>query len=128
MALTTGDGLPLAATIHSASLGEVTLFEGLLQQRVLKCQLPRLIYDRAADSDPPRVRLTKQGTELVCPHRKNRKKPPPQGGRKLRRYKVERINAWFQNFRRLIIHYEVLPHLFQGLVHAALMLIGLRRL
>ena len=83
MALTTGDGLPLAATVHSASPGEVTLIEGLLQQRVLKRNLPRLIYDRAADSDPLRVRLTLQGTELICPHRKNRKKPPTQDGRKL---------------------------------------------
>ena len=132
MALTTGDGLPLAATVHSASPGEVTLIEGLLQQRVLKRQLPRLIYDRAADSDPLRVRLTKQGTELICPHRKNRKKPPTQDGRKLRRYKrrwkVERLNAWLQNFRRLIVRYEVLPHLFQGLVHAACLVIVLRRL
>ena len=80
MALTTGDGLPLAATVHSASPGEVTLIEGLLQQRVLKRNLPRLIYDRAADSDPLRVRLTLQGTELICPHRKNRKKPPTQDG------------------------------------------------
>ena len=102
----TGDGLPLAATVHSASPGEVTLIEGLLEQRVLKRKLPRLIYDRAADSDPLRVRLTQQGTELICPHRKNRKKPPTQDGRKLRRYKrrwkVERLNAWLQNFRRLI--------------------------
>jgi hypothetical protein len=71
MALTTGDGLPLATTVHSASPGEVTLSEGLLQQRVLKRQLPRLIYDRAADGDPLRVRLMKKGTELICPHRKN---------------------------------------------------------
>ena len=52
MALTTGDGLPLAATVHSASPGEATLIEGLSQQRVLKRQLPRLIYGRAADSEP----------------------------------------------------------------------------
>ncbi len=43
MALTTGDGLPVAATVHSASPGEVTLIEGLLQKRVLKLQLPRLL-------------------------------------------------------------------------------------
>ena len=132
MALTTGDGLPLAATVHSASPGEATLIEGLLQQRVLKRKLPRLIYDRAADSDPLRVRLTRRGTELICPHRKNRKKPPTQDGRKLRRYKrrwkVERLNAWLQNFRRLIFRHEVQPELFEGLVHAACVVIVLRRL
>lgn len=132
MALTTGDGLPLAATVRSASPGEVTLVEGLVGQRVLKCKLPRLLYDRAADSDPIRVRLTKQGTELICPHRKNRKKPPTQDGRKprrsKRRWKVERLNAFLQPFRRLIVRHEVLPTLFQGFVHAACMVIVLRRL
>ena len=53
-------------------------------------------------------------------------------GRKLRRYKrrwkVERLNAWLQNFRRLIVRHEVQPALFQGLVHAACMVIVLRRL
>ncbi len=82
--------------------------------------------------DPLRVRLTQQGTELICPHRKNLKKPPTQDGRKLRRYKrrwkVERLNAWLQTFRRLIVRHEVQPALFQGLVHAACMVIVLRRL
>lgn len=132
MALTTGDDFPLAATMHSASPGEVTLIEGLLQQRVLKRKLPRLNYDRAADSDPLRVRLTQQSTELICAHRKNRKNPPTQDGRKLRRYKrrrkVERVNAWLQNSRRLIVRHEVQPELFQSLVHAACMVIVLRRL
>jgi IS4 transposase len=40
----------------------------------------------------------------------NRTKPKTQDGRKLRRYKrrwkVERLFAWLQNFRRLVVRYE----------------------
>jgi len=64
----------------------------------------RLIYDKAADSDPLRERLAKRGVDLVCPHHKNRVKKPTQDGRKLRRYKrrwkIERTIAWLHNFRR----------------------------
>ena len=42
---------------------------------------------------------------MIAPHRKNRKKKKTQDGRKLRRYKrrwkIERLFAWLQNFRRL---------------------------
>ncbi|MCW5205584.1 transposase, partial [Desulfobulbus sp. F5] len=45
-----------------------------------------------------------------APHRRGRKKPKTQDGRKLRRYKrrwkVERLFAWLQNFRRLVVRYE----------------------
>jgi transposase len=40
----------------------------------------------------------------------NRKKPATQDGRNLRRYrkrwKVERLFAWLQNYRRLVVRYE----------------------
>jgi hypothetical protein len=54
-----------------------------------------LIYDRAADSDPLCKRLLdERGIELVCPHRKSRKRPHTQDGSACRRYrrrfKVER--------------------------------------
>ena len=63
MALTTGDGLPLAATVHSASPGEVTLIEGLLEQRVLKRKLPRLIYD-----EPPTAIRCECGSPSRAPN------------------------------------------------------------
>jgi hypothetical protein len=58
----------------------------------------RLIYDKAADSDPLRKRLKNRGIDLICPHKSNRRKPRTQDGRKLRRYKrrwkMERSIAW----------------------------------
>ena len=131
MLLTDGQGLPLAATISSASPAEVTLIEPLLEARVLRRRPQRLIYDRAADSDPLRERLRRRGVELICPHRSNRTKPATQDGRKLRRYrrrwKVERSISWIQNFRRLVTRYEYHAKLFHGLVQLACLVITLNR-
>jgi transposase len=133
MVLADGNGTPLAANIHSASPAEVTLIEPLLDTTVADWGQPdRLIYDKAADSDPLRERLwDERGIELICPHRKNRKRPKTQDGRKLRRYqrrwKIERSIAWLQNFRRLVVRYEHYPHLFGGFVQLACMFTILRR-
>ena len=57
----------------------------------------RVIADRGYDSNPLRKQLARRGIELIVPHRRNRRKPPPQDGRALRRYKrrwtVERTIA-----------------------------------
>ena len=54
--------------------------------------------------------LEKHGVEMTAPHRRGWKKPKAQDGRKLRRHerrwKVERLFAWLQNFRRLAVRYE----------------------
>jgi transposase len=126
-----GHGLPVAATIASASPNEVTLIEPLLAARVIRRKPRRLLYDKAADSDPLRARLARRRIELVCRHRENRRKPPTQDGRTVRRirrrWKIERAISWLQNFRRLVTRYEYHAHLFLGFVQAACMMILLRR-
>lgn len=92
----------------------------------------RLIYDKACDSDALRQRLAKRGIDLICPHRKNRVKPPMQDGRKLRRYKrrwkVERTFAWLGNFRRLVVRWERNITMYRAFFHVACLLITLRQL
>ena len=92
----------------------------------------RLVVDRGYDSDPLRQRLATRGIEMICPHRKNRKKPKTQDGRKLRRYrrrwKVERTFAWLGNFRRLVVRYERKAEIYQAFFHVACLLITLRQL
>lgn len=131
MVLVDAEGLPLALNTASASPHEVTLIESLLDRRVLRRRVHRLIYDAAADSDPLRSRLAKRGIELICPHRKNRKKPATQDGRPLRRYrrrwKVERSISWLQNFRRLITRFEYHAHLFHGFAQLACLIMVLQR-
>lgn len=131
MVLTDGHGLPLGAIISSASPAEVTLIEPLLDARQLRRRPRRLIYDRAADSDPLRERLAYRGTELISPHRRKRVKPATQDGRKLRRYRrrwiVERSISWIQNFRRLVTRYEYHAQLFHGFVQMACLVITLNQ-
>jgi len=126
-----GTGLPIAATIASASPHEITLIESLLDARVLPRSPKRLLYDQAADGDPLRQRLAWRKIELVCRHRSNRSRPPTQDGRKLRRikrrWKIERAIGWLQNFRRLVTRYEYHAEMFLGFVQAACMIIVLRQ-
>lgn len=136
MVLVDGEGSPLGVHLDSASPNEVTLAEPTIATVRVgpggPRRLPeRLIADRAYDSDPLRERLRQRGIELIVPHRRNRKKPPTQDGRPLRRYKrrwiVERTNAWFQNFRRLVVRYERSATIFLGLVHLACAMILLKK-
>ena len=50
------------------------------------------------------------GVAMIAPHRDGRVKPKTQDGRVLRRYKrrwkVERLFAWMQNYRRVVTRYE----------------------
>jgi len=91
----------------------------------------RLVYDIAADSDPLRARLKRRGIDLICPHRRNRTKPPTQDGRKLRRYKhrwkVERTFAWLGNFRRLVVRYDHGILAYQAFFNVACLMLALRQ-
>jgi transposase len=70
----------------------------------------RLIGDKAYDSDPLDQQMAKRKVKVISPHKKNRKKAVTQDGRELRRYrkrwKVERLFAWLQNYRRLVVRWE----------------------
>lgn len=126
-------GTPLGIHLASANRNEVKLIEPLLDELQISDEVPEhLLYDKAADSDPLRSRLkNERGVELVCPHRKKRKKPPTQDGRAIRRYqrryKVERTHSWFHNFRRTIIRYETTLARYAGWITLACALITLRR-
>jgi IS4 transposase len=51
--------------------------------------------------------LKKLDIELIAPHKADGKRVKTQDGRKLRRYKrrwkIEHLFAWLQNFRRKIV-------------------------
>jgi hypothetical protein len=56
---------------------------------------------------------------IIAPHRTDPKAEKTQDGRKLRRYKrrwkIERLFAWVQNFRRLVVRYEYKDENFLGM-------------
>ena len=86
MVLTDATGLLLAIDIEAANHAEVNLIEPLLDSAMTPYVPDKLIYDKAADCDPLRERLTERGIDLICPHRKGRVRAATQDGRKLRRY------------------------------------------
>ena len=90
----------------------------------------RLIGDKAYDSDPLDAELAAVGVELIAPHKANRKRAVTQDGRSLRRYKrrweVERLFAWLQSFRRILVRDEFHDDNYLGFVHLGCMLILLR--
>ncbi len=111
MAIADAAGLPVAACLASASTHEVKLAETALDSLFIAEKPEKLIGRKAYDSDKlDDDLLKKHGVEMIAPHRRNRTKPKTQDGRKLRRYqrrwKVERLFAWLQNFRRLVVRYE----------------------
>ena len=83
MVVVDGQGVPLASTLGSASPAEVKLLEPTLETMPQSWQnkVQRLILDRAYDSNPLRERLKSKGIAMICPHRRNRKKPRTQDGR-----------------------------------------------
>jgi transposase len=130
MAVADRSGLPLAVCIERASPHETTLVEETLDSGFLAEDPERLIGDKAFDSDGLDEKLAERGIELIAPNRKNRGKT--QDGRKLRRYarrwKVERLFAWLQNFRRLVVRYEYHGDNFEAFVHLGCIVILLRHL
>ena len=130
MAVADRSGIPIAIYTESASPHEVKLVERTVTERFTDERPPKIIGDKAYDSDPLDGQLKKLGIELIAPHKANRKKTKTQDGRVLRRYKrrwkIERLFAWLQNFRRIIVRYEYHSDNYLGFVLLGCMLILLR--
>jgi transposase len=115
MAVEDYTGLPISVYVASTASPhhEVTLAQETVTKKCfVSNEYPaRLIGDRAYDSDPLDYRLAvDHGIELIAPHRSNRRAPYTQDGLVLRRYKhrwkIERLFAWLQSFRRIQIRYD----------------------
>lgn len=126
------EGLPLSLFTLSANEAEVNAVETLVDVRMSDKTPERLMYDKAADADWLRENLEARNVELICPHRRGRKKPATQDGRPMRRYKrrnrVERTISWLFNFRRLVVRYEWYPELFEGFAFLGCLFTVMKRL
>ena len=129
MVVADGQGLPVGGTLESASPAEVKLApEAIINASERLGRWPcRLIADKAYDADWLRNVLNMVGAELICPHRRGRKRQAIQDGRKLRRYrkrwKVERLFAWLGNWRRLLVRHERLLEVYSGFFKIACIMI-----
>src|SRR5262245_55033520 len=134
MAIADRHGLPVAICTESASPAEVKLVAATMQQRFVADVPERLIGDKAYDSDGLDEQVLNQfGTEMIAPHRQNRRpENKTQDGRSLRRskrrWKVERLFAWLYNFRRLVVRYEYHAENYHAFVQLACLILLLRYL
>jgi transposase len=123
LAIVDKQGLPLSISTHAANHHEVTLVQLSFDFYMLEAKPEHLIGDRAYDSDPLDEAPSKEGVNLVAPHKSNRRKRKTQDGRTLRRYQrrwiVERFFAWLQWQRRLLVRWEYYSTNFLGFVQLA---------
>jgi transposase len=139
MVVVDGQGIPLGIHVTSASPAEVTLVDATLNTIQVprpgggrpRQKPPRLIADRAYDSDGLRQRLARRGITVIVPYRDNRTIRRYEDGRQLRRYRhrwiIERTFAWLGSFRRLLVRHERLTSVYRSLLYFAAALIALRR-
>ncbi|MGA7924407.1 MAG: IS5 family transposase [Candidatus Sulfotelmatobacter sp.] len=131
MAVADRNGLPVSICVESATPHEVKLAVPTLVQMVIPDAPRNLIGDNAYDSDKLDEELSRYGIELIAPHRSNRRNRT-QDLRRLRRYrrrwKIERLFAWLQNFRRLVVRYERRAENFLGMLDLGCCIILLRYL
>ena len=132
MVVADGKGLPVGGTLASASPAEVRLAPAVIHDaaRRLGRWPVRLIADKAYDADWLREMMGTIDAQLVCPHRKGRRRPPMQDGRPLRRYrrrwKIERLFAWLGHWRRLLIRHERIVSIYFAFFKLACIVILLR--
>jgi len=117
MVLVDARGLPVAIDTAPADAHESRLVQRLFDFMLTEQTPPRVIGDKAYDSDALDTQMAQRGVELIAPHRSNRKpenvtqdRRPLQ--RSARRWTVERTIAWIQHFRRLCIRWEKSSKLF----------------
>jgi IS4 transposase len=123
--------LPAAIHVEAAGPHESRAATAALERRFIEDLPERWIGDKAFDCDGLDRSLEEDdGVERIAPNRSNRGKT--QDGRPLRRYrrrwKVERLFAWLQHFRRILVRYDYYLENYIGFVHLGCILILLRHL
>ena len=142
MVVSEAGGLPVAFLLEAANTHESQLARDVLA----KIRIPRLgrarpktriltlAMDKAFDAVSLRRDLRKRGIKTSIPERNRRGKRRQRGPHpKLydvsrRRYKVERVNAWLDNFRALVVRYERKAAHYLSYCTLAAILFCLRRL
>jgi transposase len=142
MVVSEAGGLPVAFLLEAANTHESQLARDVLA----KVRIPRLgkgrprtrihtvAMDKAFDAVSLRRDLRKRGIKTSIPEPKRPGKRRQKGPRpKLydvsnRRYKIERLNAWMDNFRGLVVRYERKAEHYLSYCTLAAILFCLKRL
>lgn len=129
------NGIPVGVLTDSADTGEPDVGRRVLERLPPEVDVPAdvpVVADRGFDSDALRDDLADLGSRLLAPHRKNRRRPSRNDGRRMRRYRrryvVERTFGWLHSYRRLLVRHEWYAHLYDGFVHLACALIAVGKI
>jgi transposase len=131
------NGIPVGVLTDAADVGEPDLGERVLTRLPPEAgvgvpdDVP-VVADRGFDSDALRDDLADLGFRLLAPHRRNRKRPSRNDGRRMRRYRrryiVERTFGWLHSYRRLLVRHEFYAHLYDGFLHLACAIIAVGKI
>ena len=112
--LTDGRGAPIALLLTGANVHDVTMAAKLIDAIIIRRPPVRtfpqnICLDKGYDDDKLRKHLQRKNLIFHIPYKVNRinniiKRKP--GRKKARRWVVERVGAWLNQFRRLKIRYE----------------------
>jgi transposase len=136
--VTDGNGLPLAVDVTSATVYETKPVLKLLDTIRVQGSRGRpkqLVADRAYDSMPLRLALRKRNIRPIIPGRiwkgRKRRQGRPAGscqaGKYQGRWKIERLNAWMDNYRRVAVRWDHTLKAFKTWVILACIMICLNQ-
>ena len=133
--------IPVALDVFTANTAENTVAEPVLAQLRVprlgagrpKTRLHVVAVDKAFDSTELRRALHRRGMRASAPEhvwksrqRRKRGRPPVLHSDSKKRYQVERVHGWFDNWRALVVRYECKVANYRGLCVFAAILICLR--
>lgn len=140
MVVSEARGIPVALDVFAANTAENTVAEQVLAQLRVprlgagrpKTRLRGVAMDKAFDSIELRRSLRRRGMRASAPERvwqsrkrRKRGRPPTLHAASERRYQVERVHGWFDNWRALVVRYERKVANYWGLCVFAAILISL---
>ncbi|GEM85990.1 transposase [Meiothermus granaticius] len=134
--MTEAQGIPISLAVYPASTHESQVIEAVLSciripqpGRKPRKRIRVLAMDKAFDSTPLRRRLRARGIRASVPERQyqhRRRRGPKLHPASTQRYQVERLHAWMDNYRALVMRYERKAENYRGLLVFAALLICIR--
>jgi putative transposase len=127
--LTEGRGVPLATIVTAANVNDHTALPALLAARIMvapaRLERPGLCLDAGYDNGPTEDVVV---VADYTPHIRRQGEARPAHDPRVapRRWPVERVHAWHNRFRRLLIRWEKKAANWLALVHFANALIAFR--
>jgi putative transposase len=131
--LTEGHGIPVALAIDGANRHDMKLVRATIESIVVERPEPSeerpqgMCLHKGYDYDEVREVLAEFGfTAHIRPRGEEAKELAREGGKRARRWVVERSHSWMKRFRRILVRWEKKPQHYLAFLHFACGLIAFR--